>query len=94
VFGGAGALRSSRAIRITGDFQVFGGGTCFPRACLNILPTRFEYMTVKETTAAFDAGAGIRVPVAWGFSFRPEVRVVQAGDVHLAHAVFALSYGW
>jgi hypothetical protein len=60
----------------------------------SVQPTRFEDKTVKETTAAFQAGAGVRVPIAWGFSFRPEVRVVHADDVHLAHAVFALSYGW
>ena len=93
VFGGAGALRSSRAVSITGDFQVYVGA-CFPKVCLNIQPTRFENRTVKETTAAFHAGAGVRVPIAWGFSFRPEVRLVHAGDVHLAHAVFSFSYGW
>ncbi len=94
VFGGAGALRSSRVTRITGDFKVFAGTFCFAGCSPNIRPTRFDEVTVKETKPAFHAGAGIRVPLAWGFSFRPEVRLVQAGNVHLAHAVFAMSYGW
>ena len=94
VFGGAGALRSSREIRITGDFRVFAGPVCFAGCNPNIQPTRFEQVTVKETKPAFHAGAGIRVPLAWRLSFRPEIRLLQAGDVRLVQGVFALSYRW
>jgi len=94
VFGGAGALRTSREIRITGDFKEFAGPLCLLGCSPNIQPTRFEQVKVKETNPALHAGAGIRVPLGWSFSFRPEVRLVWAGNVHLAHAVFGLSYGW
>jgi hypothetical protein len=94
VFGGAGTLRSSRTTKITGDFKVFAGPGCFIGCSPNVQPTRTEYTTIKETRTAVNAGAGIRVPIAWRLSFRPEVRVVRAGNASLVHAVFALSYRW
>ena len=94
VLGGAGVLRSSRTVRITGDFKVFAGPACLVGCMPNIQPTRFEQISVEETKPAFHAGAGIRVPLVWRLSFRPEFRVVRAGNLHLVHAVFGLSYHW
>jgi hypothetical protein len=76
VFGGVGALRSSRTVRVPGDFQVLAGPVCLLGCSPNIQPTRFEQIRVVETKPVFHGGAGLRVPLAWRLSFRPEVRLV------------------
>ena len=92
VLGGAGALRSSRDINIKNFVQ-------FPVLCClgsgqNIGSVGVGQFQIKQTDAEVHAGAGIRIPIAFGVAFRPEVRIVRAGNLHLVHGIFALSYGW
>jgi hypothetical protein len=94
VFGGVGALRSSRTVRVTGDFRVFGGGFCLVGCTPTILPTRREEIRVVETKPALLGGAGIRVPLAWRLSFRPEVQLVKTGSLYLVNADLGLSCRW
>jgi Outer membrane protein beta-barrel domain len=92
VLGGAGALRSSRDINIKNFVQLpvpccFGSGQ-------NIGSIGVGQLQIKQTDAEVHAGAGIRIPIAFGVAFRPEVRFVRAGDLHLVHAIFAAPYAW
>ena len=89
VLGGAGALRSSRDINIKNFVQ-------FPVLCClgsgqNIGSVGVGQFQIKQTDAEVHAGAGIRIPIAFGVAFRPEVRIVRAGNLHLVHGIFALS---
>ena len=94
LFGGAGGLRTARTIKITGDFKEFHPGFCLVGCSPNIQPTRFEEVKVKELNLGFHVGGGIRIPLLWRLSLRPELRFVHAEDVDLVHAVFGLSFGW
>jgi len=92
VLGGAGALRSSRDVNIKNFVQL-------PVACClgsgqNIGSIGVGQFQTRQTDPEFHAGAGIRIPIAFGIAFRPELRFVRAGDLHLVHAIFAGSYAW
>jgi hypothetical protein len=92
VLGGAGVLRSSRDINIKNFVQL--PTLCCLSSGPNIGSVGVGQFQTRQTDPEAHAGAGIRIPIAFGIAFRPEVRFVRAGDVHLVHAIFAASYAW
>jgi hypothetical protein len=91
VFGGAGALRSSRDIRIK-NFIVFPGNQF--SSGQNIGSVTVGEMTVKKTDPEVHAGVGVRIPLGWRLSFHPQVRFVRGSATNLIHADFGLAYAW
>jgi len=91
VFAGAGGLRNSRDINVK-TFFVLPSNILSNQP--NIGSATIDTITVKKTDPEVHVGAGIRIPIAWHFSFRPEIRFVRTANLSLVHGVFGLAYAW